>query len=717
MKALLWKEWRQAGPAHFLVAVVIAGPLILALPPERVLLPSHWHSATVYLVWAIVAIVEGFLLGLLQHSRERVQGTEAYLVQRASGQLRAFAAKVACGIAALTLAVSLPPLAYFFWHVVVSPTIENPLNERLGHFLVVGACSLPAYALGAFTAQLRKGWWSRLLLGFAGCLSLLFAVAVASQTPAGADRTPIGPYLAVQLVLASVWLAGAYCLFRAGEDDRPWPRRQALAAAVLFLPLILLPWLMTVATVQTTFRFELLGTYPQIVEDADRALYLVRRVPPSGSEHETRAKPRFELFDAQGSPLRDERIQSYRGFGQDFDPFLTLFDASTTPLRWVHPQEDTTLEPRYRTPFGFDGVWIPLQVANTWPWNRWFRPSDGTVHFLGSDPDETSRTEQRTRRVVLTRPDTGKGFSPSTLVHSAWFKRPLSGFGGESLLIDLQDHTLWHSHGSAAGLYLEPILLPQRDELVGTERLYSFAGLRAGLYDRTGDIGESVLLVGKEGRYLWHASNALEPIVDRLQLPSDFGRQVVPESDAGEVIAWRLEPARVDGLGVQLDVLDVESNQVALSHDFRPESTQQKRLAAQAWLTSLLRAPGGSLWTYFAAQHDPRDVNLPLSSYFRDPLLLGGAHTLLLGTSVAVGCLLAALTWRRLGRDPRDRAVRWTWTIAVFAFGVAAWLLCWMLEPSRRRLAARMRRQEAIGQPLIQSPRSTSVREPALSSI
>ncbi len=707
MNALLWKEWRQAGPAHFLVAVVIAGPLLFALPPEKVLLPSDWDIARMYLAWAIVSIAEGFLVGLLQHARERALGTEAYLLHRGSGRLRAFAAKVLSGCAALSLAVSVPPLAYFLWHVVLSPSVENPLSERLGRFLAIGACSLPAYGLGAFTAQLRKGWWSRTLLGIAGCLSLLFGVA--SKTSANAVQTPIGSYLFVQVALASALLAAAFCLFAAGDDEtRPWPRRQGLVAAAVLVPLALLPWFFCVGMAQSIVRFELLGTYPQIVEDADRALYFVQELPPVSPPY---SEPRFELRSAEGHQLRDDRIERYRGFGPDFDPFLTVFDPYFTPIESNHPPGDAWPELEHGTPFGFDGAWIELLV-DQFRGTCWLRTSDGSVHIVDARPSDEFDVKAMARHEVLVRSDTRQGFSSRTLVCPAWIRPPLGG-NSAGLMVDLEDRTLWHVDSNAGGIQLERVQLPGDDELIGTERLCSFAALRAGLYDRIG-AGNSLLLIGNSGRYLW-TSQGLETVVDRARLAKDFGRHVVPESEASEVTAWRLEPSRIDGLGFQLHVFDVETNQLALSHDFRPESAQQKKLAALAWTASLLRAPAGSLWSFLGAQSDPRDVNRRFASFLRDPLLMGGAHPLLLGTSIALGSLLALSARRRLGRDPRDRAVRWTWTLAVFALGMPAWILYRMLEPSRRRVALQTQQEGAIAQPPIQSPRSNSALQPAMS--
>jgi hypothetical protein len=717
MKALLWKEWRQAGPAHVLVGLVIAVPLLLALPPEKVLLPSDWDTFRLYLIWALVAIAEGFLVGLLQHARERGRGAEAYLVHRASGFMRAFVARTLCGSAALGLAISVPPLAYLLWHSVLLPAVERPLNERLGHFLVVGACSLPAYGLGSFIAQLRGRWWSRLLLGIAGCLTLLFAAAVASQTPANATQTPIGPYLAVQLVLAGVLLTGAFCLFQAGDDEaRPWPRRQALAAAAILLPLVFLPSSLIVAWMQTNCRLLLFETYPQIVEAADRALYVASRLSLDASEPKSWSPPRFEFQDAKGRLLQDDQFQRYDGYGLDFDPVLTIFDPSWTPLASDHPPTDTIPELQYRTPFGFDGAWIPLRVADEWRRSCWLRSRDGSIHTVDLNPASDTDVEPMPRHDVLARPDTGKGFSQRVLVDAAWPRPPLGG-SSTPLLIDLEDRTFWRVDSSAAGIQIERVWLPGNVELAGLERHHSLARLRAGLYESSEYFDHvSLLLVGQEGRYVW-TSYGFEPVIDREQLAVDFDRHVVPQSEASEVIAWRLEPSHVDGLGFQLDVFDVKTNQVELSHDFRPQSAGQRRLASLAWMSSLLRAPAGSLWSYLGAGFDPRNVTRLEVSYLRDPLLLDGAHSFLLWVSTALGCVLAISARRRIGSDPRERAVRWSWTLAVFALGVPAWLLCRLLEPSRRQLAVRLLERRAVARPMIQSSRSSSALQPMMSNV
>jgi hypothetical protein len=686
---------------------VIAIPLTLVLPPERILLPNYWSIDGLYLGWTLVAAAEGFLIGLLQHARERGLRTQAYLLHRGTGPLQAFLSKVLCGLAAVSLAVALPPLVYWLWHVVLSPSVEDPLNERLVHFLAFGAAGIPAYGLGGFVAQLRCPWWSRVLLGLVGSLTVFLVPSM--RWTAGDEWTmPIVPVLIAHAGLASFLLAGAYRLFRAGEDTaRPWPAYQGLVAAALVLPLVFLPWIYFIGNVQARLRLELLGTYPQVVEDAENTLYFVNEVQPVEDGHRSRWQREYELWSSDGLPIRDERVRRYSGFGWDFDPFLTVFDPGFTPLQLDGPGDGLDLARRYFG--GFDGAWIALNFGHEWPRDRWFHPADGTIHFVGSRIDDP--TMSTTPHEVRGRPD--KSFSLRTLVLDSMQVPHLSA--PQRLLIDLDDHTLWFARATAEDIAVESLTLPGGDTLVGLERLYSTFLLRAGLYEPSPP-SDAFLLVGSKGRYLW-TNEGIATVEDDRQLAENYQRKTVPASAAEGFIAWRMEPSKVDGLGFHLDVFDVKTGQLALQHDYRPESSAQRRLAAFAWLCSLARPPIGSLWSSFGAQTDPRDVVYARVSVLRDPLLLGGSNPHLLWTSVGLGAFLALSVHRRLRGNPHSRAVCWTWTGAVALFGIPAWLVCQMVEPSRRGLALRLRSTESASALLIESQRSTPVLKPALSGV
>jgi hypothetical protein len=709
MIALLRKELRQVVPAHALAAVAVCLLALWGFEPRDLLLPG-WEMDPLYLIWALVAIVEGLLIGFVQHGRERRQGTEPYLVHRATGRLRPFGAKVVAGLAALGLVVAVPPLAYGLWHVVLSPSVENPLTERIGHFVVAGSCCLPAYAIGTLCAQLRKGWGARALFAVLGGCTLLFVTAVAAQPPAGAERTPLVPFAALQALLAAMLLVVAWSLHRAGDDEtRPWPGRLAVLAALASLALFWLPWTFGVATLQQRARAQVFDPYPQVVEDEQARLYLVRELTPKpdGRGRAPAWVREFEFRDAAGNRVEDERTLEYSGFGFDHDPFLTLFDPVTTPLAWDHPWNDVEQGRGRVGPFGFDGRWIHLGLVAGWPWSSWFRPLDGSVHAISPPSPGRGLAPHE----ILGKPQGRGAFSRHT-VFVFGIRPELGHWGGSpTVLVDLEDLGVWEMLAAEERPELRPLTLPGGDTLVGIERLQPLFRMRVGLYEPFG-VSDRVLLVGEHGRYL-RVDDGQVSSWRRADGDEGVAFAGIPESEADEVIRWRLEPSRIDGFGFHLEVVDVKTGEVALAHDYRPETTNQRSWAAIAWLSSIARPPVGSLWSYLGASYEPRDVSrMTTHDAFRDPLLLGGANPLLLVSSVAVGLLLAWSAHRRLGRDPRERAVRWTWTVAVFALGLPAWFLCKILEPSRRGLRSSTDPLPAPVAPRIRTERDATRSEP-----
>src|SRR5688572_29710975 len=285
MKALLRKELVQIVPAHVLVAVVLALLLAWILPPQKLLLPSYravrgdLDMPSLYAIWALVVLFEGMVLGMLQFGRERAAGTEAYLIHRGVGCLSVFAAKALAAGIALALVVATPPLLYGLWHVVLTPTVDQPLIDRLGHLTALGVCSLPGYAAGALVAQVHGRWIVRVILGMTGISSLVLAAGVASQPSLGEERTSIPSFVLSQLVLALGLLTFAYGLFRAGEDERrPWPGRLGISAAVAAVLLTWLPWIFIVVNVQQGSRLECFFSYPRIAESREGRIGLVTEV-------------------------------------------------------------------------------------------------------------------------------------------------------------------------------------------------------------------------------------------------------------------------------------------------------------------------------------------------------------------------------------------------------------------------------------------------------
>ena len=716
MKALLRKELVQILPAQVFVALVQAVILTWSIPPRALLLPSRIDMAEAYWVWSWVAILEGTLVGMLQFGRERSARTEAYLVHRGTGGTRAFTAKAIAAALALGVLVLLPPLAYGIWHVAWFPSVEHPLTERLGYFVAVGACSLPAYAIGALCAQIRKRWGIRSLLGLLGMLTLSFVCTISSFAFAGADRTPVAPFVVLQFVIAVVTLALAHALFKAGEDrQRPWPGRPAVVAAVAAILMTWIPWIGFVATSQQVARSSLFTTYPQIVEGERRTLYTVQRIKRRDAHDSSVVFHENEFRDARGNLVQVDRGDEYDRIAFDLDPFLTLFDPSTS---WLHrTTPNSTIEPPFWQRvgvYGFEGAWSRLNIGNQYPWDSWLRVSEGTVYLVGK---EYSVREQ-TATTLLHRPDTGQPFSDRTLIATGFDRFTAM------LLIDRSDLTLWQATGQEPTL--DPVALPNGDRLLGLERLHPWHSVRAGLFDQPGGI-EDFLFLGETGRYVW-SDGHLQPFLDAApnsirrgparQSVSSASDGYVSPGEIADAIVWRMEPTRIDGLGFRLEVFDAQSGELALAHDYLPESTEQKGWAALAWLMSPARSPAGALWSHFAADVEPRNATRLLSySSVRDPLLLGGARPGLLAACLAVGVVLAALAHRRIGRNPRDRAVRRTWTLAILLLGLPAWILFRLLEPSRKVMLARSQASEPRAQLLIESPRSTSVLEPALSAV
>jgi hypothetical protein len=683
VRALLWKELRQVLPAQLLVALVLAGIGLRWVPPSTILLPSKLDFINFNVLWLLICVANGLVVGFVQHARERTAGTEAYLVHRATGHRRPFLAKVLAAGIAIAAVVAIPVSIYAVWHLVLSVSIKDGLTGRLWTVAWVGACSLPGYGMGVLVAQLRKSLLLRAGLAVAGGVTILTAAALASRPWPDTLTTSKEVFGSFQVLATLGTLGIAYLLHRAGEDEgRPWPPQLGSLVAWVSVAAFWLPIAWIVAGSQQSARYRILAAYPEIVEDSAANLYLVL------DEWDSWGTEPVALQRADGSIL--QLLPGDLG---------GIFDAEWTALQQTHPIQGI-VEASPISVLEFDGPWVPLG----WPSMQssaelsfediWFGRTEGHLYWV-------NRKGEGPQRLVRL----GKGldndrFSERTVVTFLW--PTIEDAFSFEYLVDLEDLTIWRpSIEGMDPLQLLQVQLPEDDSLAALERTYDKWYLRVGIYKSSEPNGW--ILVGKQKRYA-------TPLGDPPEvLPHDL-----PESQAAAAKVWRMEPSRIDGLAFHLEIVDAKSRERAFAHDFCPSTKNQKQWAGVAWLLTLARPPIGSLWSWLGAEFDPRDIRRATTHVFVDPLLLGGSHPGLFSASLALGVVLAWRAGRRLGNDPRERATRWTWTALVFALGLPAWCLFRLLEPSRRVLAERSKHTGSIASALIVTPRQRVVLKPTL---
>jgi hypothetical protein len=691
MVALFRKEARQVLIAHAFIAVLYTAALLALASDSRWLLVPQEQAAETYFAATLIALVQGLLIGLGIFGLESWGRTEPYLLHRGMRASQVYGAKVAAGLVSMALVTFVPIATYALWQLVLFPTIEGARATGLLHLAAGTTAGAPAIAIGVIVARLRKSWFARWLLALLGGCTLLLFLRWAAR-PIGAEVLPSAArFAAIQVLLAALLLAVGSALFRSGDDvHRPWRGRAALLAAAVALALFWMPYAVGIGEIQSRLRSEIFEGYPDLLEQPGRKLLRV----VSDEDY------KYWEVDAQERRTSDEPLEDYRGLGFDPGSYLNLFDARGTPLTWNQPWGDLTQRVRAARPFQFEGP-----VFNSY---TWFRPDEWSTAWIFLADSRIAVQEKvagrRDRLRWFDQRGDGERFSEETVIA---FARGANPHYGTSLslpgivLADLSDRTLWGFERSGDEIQLSAVALPQGDTLERIERLHSFFRLRVGLYEPL-HTSDGLIFVGQRDRYIlthdgFLAQSAGKPFEEALA-------RGVLESEAAEVQAWRLEPSRINGLAFHLDVVDVRTGEVALAHDFEPRTARQRMLATTALALSLARPPLGEVVSFAARPYDERVVSRNTGPLL-DPFVGNGARPWLALAVVALGLALAVSTWRWIGGRPEDRAVRWLWAIAVAALGLPAWVLCRVVEPSRRVIALRAPASGDRPTPLVRTAR------------
>jgi hypothetical protein len=689
MLALFRKEARQVLIAHAILAVLYSA-LFIALAPDGWLFLPEARPEEIYFGAALVAMLHGVLIGMGVFGLESWARTEAYVLHRGVGPAQIFWTKALAGLLALALVLFVPIAVYGTWHLALFPTIEGARATSLFHLAAAASASVPALAIGAFAARMRKAWLVRWLYALLG-LSTLVLTMRWTAVPLGAEiLLSAGRFAASQIAIAAFLLAVGGAMFRAGDDvHRPWRGRAGLLAAGVSLALFWTPYAVGISELQVGLTMALFERSPTIVERPGGELVRVQRDDDD-----------FEFWSVDANERRTsvEPLEDYRGWGTRLESNLDLFAPLRTPIALDEPL--SRFEPGRAGAFDFDGRAVKDSLGLPLPGVRY----ETIYTFLRSPRFAVHTPVLRSARSRLEWIDVLP--DGSAIPERGQVRIPLRGHGvtGSALLVDLDRLGMWRFPLDGSSRALEPIGLPDDDTLVGFERIEPVFRARVGLYERFGT-SDDFALVGRQDRYLWTA--------DGFVAESDAARfrgalAGVLESGVPSAQAWRLEPSGIDGVSFHLAVIDVKTGEVVLEHDYVPRSGRQRGMAAGAVALSLARPAIGSLWSFVGHPYDEREV-IRRAGMLRDPYVANGVRPWLALAIVALGIVLAVSTWRWIGHAAEDRAARWFWTIAVALLGLPAWVLCRVLETSRRVVALRMPKSGERSEPMLQTPRDVRV--------
>jgi hypothetical protein len=663
VKTLVAKELRQILPAHVLLAGLFAVGWWLAVTPAAAVVPHASDLADRNRSLAMLYLLEGLILGFAQFGLERWNGTQAYLLHRGTGAGGAFAAKVAAGLAALAFLIAAPPLVFALAHVVAGTWIEGAPLASLGHAMAASTTAFAGFAVGAFATQVRGTWGRLAACAILGGCTLLYAAMVAAEPIDALNRASAARFVLAQAAIATAVLAVAFGLFRrgAGEGQARSPVTAA-AFAVVVLELLTLPYVVGPSSMTKVLRRSAIAAGPQVVQDPAGELYLAER----------RGERDWSIRDATGRPVPDALASAYDGYGRSGEPFLSLYRPRSTPLSWIGPQDDA-LEPFAGREWHFaHHARRVLTRGDTPHGDAWYDIAEGRIGTIVRD--ETGRG----RWVELAVPprmgvcypkgrEFGERFAP--------------------LLVDAEAGRLWSLEAEPGR---EPELverhLPEGRRVQGVVRVHSKARLRVGLHEPVGT-SDSLAVVAEDGPYLWDGER-LAPLAEvEPEWLSDSGAL---ESDP-DAVALRLAPVDIDGLGYSLEVRDAVTGELRLEADYRARGLS----AALMHAATLLSAPFAALVSWTRPPLDPRTADRTHEGPLSDPMLAGRSRSGLLLAVWILGALLAASTWRGLGRTGTPPLARAVWTAGTLAFGISAWFLARIFGPAHVPTKSVARREAA----------------------
>ena len=206
MLALFRKDARQVLIAHAILAVLYSA-LLIALAPDGWLFLPEARPGDLYFGAALVAMLHGVLIGMGMFGLESWARTEAYLLHRGVDAARVFWSKALTGVLALVLVMLVPIAVYGAWHLALFPKIEGARATNLFHLAAAVSACVPALAIGAFAARMRKAWLVRWLYALLGLCTLVLAMRW-TASPLGNEILPSAGRFATQGWLRA-WAAAA----------------------------------------------------------------------------------------------------------------------------------------------------------------------------------------------------------------------------------------------------------------------------------------------------------------------------------------------------------------------------------------------------------------------------------------------------------------------------------------------------------------------------
>ncbi len=620
-------------------------------------------------IYAMTMLLTGAALGFWQLYTERKEGTDAYLIHRATGAAGAFQAKLLAGWISLSLLVVMVLAIHALWFALFSPAGPLARWERAWQHLALSTLIFSGYGLGLWTSALPRAESTRFLMLLLACSSSLALSSLVSLRWNGGPSAPVLRFALVQIALAAAFTWQARRTYLSGvEPERPLGGRLALWNVPLALVGLALPFALLQSSLQKGLRGRILSNREHIVQAPDGELFLAGRFGRFASG--------FVRFDQSGLPVSEELLR-YTGWGRGGgEDYWTVFHPDQTPLAWSTSSPPPLRRLFVGKPFELSSSWLHIRGLG-WPnlpWRptAWLDQASGWVHAAESIAEEP---------VAMHR--LGKGSSSERFSRSTMAVFPSEGSG--ACLVDRSDASAWRLEGQGAGTRMVPAPLPEGERLIDVERVHSLWRIHVGLYEPFG-VSDTLVARGERGHWSW---------TDTGWVPYEGWPGSVLESQAPAAIELRVRNANGDGLAPRIEVLDARTGDVRFAHDYLPRTGVQKLALLGAQVLAVLRPPLASLPALRQDASAPERMRRPLDKFVLDPALAGGHRAWLAVLGFLLALAMAATASRHLGRSGSDRPLRLLWIALVAVLGLPAFVACCFVEPQRLRQPATRQRQSA----------------------
>lgn len=677
MIALVRKELRQVLPALMFQALLLAGAGLAILPPHEVLAPYHELQGWLHAIVAAVCFVEGIVLGYGQFAYERWQGTEAYLVHRATGRAGAFRAKALAGMLALATLVVLPPGVFGAVHLSEHPYAGSASVTRLGLIALASCTAFVGYGAGVLATNLGRSLVGRvchaLLLAATSTLVVLLAVLPLSVGP-----QPMALRFALvvlALTAALLWcgretFAGRESRSHAGERIASFAYA-SLVAALCLPPLALLPYL---GLDRARAQFE--ADAPEIVADDRGELFIAtptdrdrkalwqhnRDLPSYGRV--------FDIVDLTGEPVPEELALQHTGWSGN-SPFETVVDAGS--MRRAELGDEHPLESRIASglPFGLTGPWLSREV-NSFPWCF---ERDSGEHWVSG-----RRFDPLWMRDVAPDPHWWRLDARTPDFHVVPGVTRAGSYPGVFLVEEEARFLRLVASEELGGPALVEVPLPGGDRFVELGMLYSIPEARLGL-----SVRRRGLVIGERGRYVWNGMGW--SVWEDVEELDRMGLATLEELPA--LRTWTLEVTPTRGLGYRVALLDPASGAPAVELDVLARTDRQRRSEALAIASCLAMPPLAAVHSWFQPLRDLQGPPMLALGTNEVQPLHGQRRTWIVALLVVLTAWLVHDLGRRLARRGAPAERRLLWCLLTAALGLPAYLLARAVECPGRRVQER----------------------------